>query len=26
VQVQVRGQALDLIAVARDNVARFEVK
>ena len=25
-QVQVRGQAFDLNAVARDNVARFEVK
>jgi hypothetical protein len=24
--VQVRGQAFDLNAVARDNVARFEVK
>jgi cytoskeleton protein RodZ len=25
-QVQVRGKAFDLNAVARDNVARFEVK
>ena len=26
VQVRVRGQAIDLVAIARDNVARFEVK
>jgi cytoskeleton protein RodZ len=25
-QVQVRGQAFDLLSIARDNVARFEVK